>query len=250
MSGHNKWSTIKHKKGAADAKRGKIFTKIIKEIAVAVKMGSADPDSNPRLRLAILNAKANSMPTDNVKRAIAKASGEGGSVVYSELTYEGYGAGGVAVVVEVLTDNKNRAVSDVRFAFTKCNGNLGQDGSVSWMFHKKGIFLFDSTKITEDDLMEKMLEAGAEDLVDEGDFFKVVSEFKNFESVKKWFDDNKVEYDEANVTMLPENTVNLTDVKAANSVLKLINMLEDCDDVQNVYSNFEIDDSIADQLEQ
>ncbi len=249
MSGHSKWSTIKRKKGAADAKRGKIFTKLIKEITVAVKMGGPDPDANPRLRMAIINAKSNSMPLDNVKRAIAKASGEGDASNYTEIIYEGYGAGGVAVIVEVLTDNKNRAVSEVRHAFSRSNGNLGSSGSVGWMFHKKGSFLFEKESYDEDQLMEMMLEAGGDDIVDDGDIFQVICEPSEFENVKSWFDENDGKYAEAEVTMIPDNTVCLTQVKDANNVLKLINMLEDCDDVQNVYANFEIDDAIEDQIE-
>lgn len=250
MSGHSKWSTIKRKKGAADAKRGKIFTKLIKEISVAVKMGGPDPDANPRLRMAVMNAKSNSMPLDNVKRAISKASGEGDGANFMELMYEGYGAGGVAVVVEALTDNKNRAVSEIRHAFSRSNGNLGANGSVSWMFHKKGNFLFEQERYSEDDLMEMMLEAGCEDMVDGGDVFQVLCETADFEEVKKWFDENNAQYVEAGITMVPDNSVNLTEVKDANNVLKLINMLEDCDDVQNVYANFEIDDAIADDVEE
>ncbi len=249
MSGHNKWSTIKHKKGAADAKRGKVFTKIIKEITVAVRLGGPDPDMNPRLRMAMLSAKSSSMPLDNVKRAISKASGESGGAIYLELVYEGYGAGGVAVILDVLTDNKNRAVSEIRHAFSRSGGNLGESGSVAWMFSKKGSFLIPKSVCSEEVLMEHMLNAGADDLVDEGDYFQVLCNYTSFEEVKNYFDENKITYEEATLSMIPANNVTLTDVKEANNVLKLINMLEDCDDVQNVYANFEIDDSIADEVE-
>ena len=249
MSGHSKWSTIKRKKGAADAKRGKIFTKLIKEIVVAVKAGGPDPDSNPKLRNAILNAKSNSMPKDNITRAIKKAAGEDGGADYMEIIYEGYGPAGVAFLVEALTDNKNRAVGEIRHAFSKNGGNLGKNGSISWMFARKGTFQFDKEKYDEDTLMEHMLEAGAEDMTDEGNTWQILCEVSDFESVQKYFDENNVEYINASISMIPENYVEIKDVETATKVLKLYDALEDLDDVQNLYANFNIPEEIQAQIE-
>jgi YebC/PmpR family DNA-binding regulatory protein len=238
MSGHNKWSTIKHKKGAADAKRGKVFTKIIKEITVAAKMGGADPLGNPRLRTAIDKAKAENMPKDNIERAIKKGSGDMDGVTYEETTYEGYGPGGAAVLVEVMTDNRNRTVSDVRSIFTKCNGNMGEAGCVSWMFAKKGLIVF-SKQNDFDKLFEAALEAGADDVVDEDEQIEVLTDPSSFIEVREALEKAGLKYESAEVTMIPQTMVKL-EGKQAETMLKLMDRLEDNDDVQNVYANFDI----------
>ncbi|MRR07490.1 MAG: YebC/PmpR family DNA-binding transcriptional regulator, partial [Deltaproteobacteria bacterium] len=225
MSGHNKWSTIKHKKGAADAKRGKIFTKIIKELTVAAKMGGADPDANPRLRTAIDKAKSENMPKDNIERAIKKGSGGLEGVNYEETTYEGYGPGGVAVLVEVMTDNRNRTVSDVRSIFSKCNGNMGEAGCVSWLFDKKGLIVY--PKSTDfDALFEAALEAGADDVTDEEGQIEVVTDPSAFIEVREALEKAGFKHDSAEVTMIPQTMVKL-DGKQAESMLKLMDRLED-----------------------
>jgi len=238
MSGHNKWSTIKHKKGAADAKRGKVFTKIIKEITVAAKLGGADPLGNPRLRTAIDKAKAENMPKDNIERAIKKGSGDMDGVTYEETTYEGYGPGGAAVLVEVMTDNRNRTVSDVRSIFTKCNGNMGEAGCVAWMFSKKGLIVF-SKQNDFDKLFEAALEAGADDVVDEDEQIEVLTDPSGFIEVREALDKAGFKYESAEVTMIPQTMVKL-EGKQAETMLKLMDRLEDNDDVQNVYANFDI----------
>ncbi len=248
MSGHSKWSTIKRKKGAADAKRGKIFTKLAKKITVAVKQGGPDPDSNSTLKLAISDAKSLSMPKDNIERAIKKAAGIKDGVVFNESTYEGYGPGGVAVLVEVLTDNKNRTVSEVRHAFSKNGGNLGESGSVAWMFNKKALFTFDKATIGEDELMEHVFEAGAEDMSEEDDSFEVVGEFQEFENIKKYFDDNNITYTTGVVTMIPDNNVTIDNIKDAEKMMKLMDMLDESDDVQKIYSNFEFSPEVEKEL--
>jgi YebC/PmpR family DNA-binding regulatory protein len=238
MSGHNKWSTIKHKKGAADAKRGKIFTKLIKEISIAAKIGGSDPGGNPRLRTAVDKAKAENMPKDNIERAIKKGAGEMEGINYEETTYEGYGPGGVAVLVEVMTDNRNRTVSDVRSIFSKCNGNMGESGCVSWMFDKKGLIVF--SKETEfEKLFEEALEAGAEDVAEEEDQIEVTTDPANFIEVRESLEKAGFKYESAEVTMIPQTMVKL-EGKQAESMLKLMDRLEDNDDVQNVYANFDI----------
>lgn len=246
MSGHNKWSTIRHKKGAADAKRGKIFTKLIKEITVAAKMGGADPEGNPRLRTAIDKAKAENMPKDNIERAIKKGTGDMDGVVYEETTYEGYGPGGVAVLVEVMTDNRNRTVSDVRSIFSKCNGNMGESGCVSWLFDQKGLIVF--AKDTDfDSLFEAALEAGADDVSDEGDQIEVLTDPAGFITVREALEKAGFKYESAEVTMIPQTMVKL-EGKQAESMLKLMDRLEDNDDVQNVYANFDISQEDMEQL--
>ena len=249
MSGHSKWSTIKRKKGALDAKRGKIFTKLIKEIVVAVKSGGPDPDANPKLRMAIINAKSSSMPKDNISRAIKKAEGADGGDDYMEITYEGYGPGGVAFLVEALTDNKNRAVGEIRHAFSKNGGNLGKNGVIAWMFERKGTFEFVKEDFDEETLMEHMLESGAEDMTDEGNTWQIISEASEFDNVRQYFEDNNIEFTNASIAMIPENSVEVTDVPTAEKLLKLYDVLEDLDDVQNLYANFNIDPSIEDQIE-
>jgi YebC/PmpR family DNA-binding regulatory protein len=238
MSGHNKWSTIKHKKGAADAKRGQVFTKLIKEITVAARLGGGDPEGNPRLRAAMDKGKAENMPKDNIERAIKKGTGELEGVTYEEINYEGYGPGGVAVLVEVMTDNRNRSVSDIRSIFTKCNGNMGETGCVSWMFDKKGFIVFPKT-VDFDKLFEASLEAGAEDVTDEGEQIEVITDPINFMEVRESLVKAGFKSESAEVTMIPQTMVKL-EGKQAENMLKLMDRLEDNDDVQNVYANFDI----------
>jgi YebC/PmpR family DNA-binding regulatory protein len=247
MSGHSKWSTIKRKKGAADAKRGKLFTKIIKEIMVAARFGGGDINSNPRLRTAVLAAKAENMPKDNIERAIKKGTGELEGVNYEELTYEGYGPGGVAMMLEVLTDNKNRTVADVRHTFSKHNGNLGEGGCVSWMFEKKGLIVIDKEKVDEDRLIEVALDAGALDVKDAGKEFEVATDTANFETVKKVMEEAGFKSTYSEVTMVPQTTVRLSG-KEAEQMLKLMEGLEDSEDVQKVYANFDISDEEMERL--
>lgn len=238
MSGHNKWSTIKHKKGAADAKRGKVFTKIIKEISVAAKLGGGDPAANPRLRTAVDKAKAENMPKDNIERAIKKGAGGMEGVTYEEIIYEGYGPGGAAVLVEVLTDNRNRSVSDIRSIFTKSNGNMGESGCVAWMFSKKGLILYDKS-VDFERLFESAIEAGAEDVAEQDEQFEVTTEPGSFIEVREALDAAGFKHTSAEITMIPQTLVVL-EGKQAESMLKLMDKLEDNDDVQNVYSNFDI----------
>ena len=248
MSGHSKWSTIKRKKGAADAKRGKIFTKLIKEISLAARLGGGDPEGNARLRQAILAAKAENMPKDNIDRAIKKGMGAAeGGVNYEELTYEGYGPGGVAVLVEVMTDNKQRTVAEIRHIFSKSGGNLGENGCVAWIFEKKGTISIEKTVADEEKLMEIALEAGAEDVRDDGDEYTLVTEVSAFEDVRSAIEAEKISYVEAKITMVPQNEVKLDSGKA-ESMLKMMEKLEDNDDVQNVYANFDIDDEVMEKL--
>ncbi len=248
MSGHSKWSTIKRKKGAIDAKRGKIFTRLIKEITVAARSGGGDPDGNPRLRSAILSAKTENMPKDNIARAIKKGTGEIAGEVYEEILYEGYGPGGVAVLVECMTDNRNRTVADIRHYFAKSNGNLGESGCVAWMFDKKGTILIDKQSISEDELMEVALEAGAEDVVEEESEYQVITAPEDFDEVREALEKAEVKTSEASVSMIPQNTVEVTEEKLARALMKLLESLEDHDDVQNVHANFDIDDDLMEQL--
>jgi YebC/PmpR family DNA-binding regulatory protein len=238
MSGHNKWSTIKHKKGAADAKRGKIFTKLIKEISIAAKLGGGDISANPRLRTAVDKAKSENMPKDNIERAIKKGAGGMEGVNYEEVMYEGYGPGGVAVLVEVLTDNRNRTVSEVRSVFTKCNGNMGEAGCVAWMFDKKGLIVYPNNTDFEK-LFEIAIEAGAEDVSEEDEQIEVTTEISNFLEIKDALENAGLKYDSAEITMIPQTLVKL-EGKQAESMLRMIERLEDNDDVQNVYANFDI----------
>lgn len=247
MSGHSKWSSIKHKKGAADAKRGKIFSKLIKEITVASRLGGGDPDGNPRLRTAISAAKAENMPKDNIERAIKKGTGELEGVSYEEASYEGYGPGGVAVLVDCLTDNRNRAVADVKHLFERNGGTLGEPGCVAWMFEQKGLIVFDVDKVDEEQLLELALEAGAEDVKEEETEFNVITDPSDFESVKKAFDDAGLSYTFSEVTMIPKNTVKV-EGKKAQQMVNLMQALEDNDDVSNVYANFDISDEVLEAL--
>jgi YebC/PmpR family DNA-binding regulatory protein len=244
MSGHSKWSSIKHKKGAADAKRGKIFTKLIKEITVAARMGgSGDPDTNPRLRTAIAAAKSENMPKDNIERAIKKGTGELEGVNYEENTYEGYGPGGAAVFLESLTDNKNRAVADIRHIFSKCGGNMGENGCVAWMFDKKGYIVVERSVVDEDTLMEVALDAGAEDVREDDSNFEVITAPEDFETVKAAVEAGEIKYLDAEVTMLPQNTTDLKG-KEAEQMIRLMDMLDDCDDVQKVSTNADIPEDL------
>lgn len=244
MSGHNKWSTIKHKKGAADAKRGKVFTKLIKEISVAAKLGGGDPAANPRLRTAIDKAKAENMPKDNIERAIKKGAGGLEGVNYEEIVYEGYGPGGTAVLVEVMTDNRNRSVSEVRSIFTKNNGNMGEAGCVAWMFSQKGLLVL-AKDVDFEQLFEAAIEAGAEDVSEEDEQFEVTTDPSSFIEVREALEAKGFKFVSAEVTMIPQTMVAL-EGKHAESMLKLMDKLEDCDDVQNVYANFDIS---ADEME-
>ena len=247
MSGHSKWSTIKRKKAATDAKRGKIFTKLIKEITVAARMGGGDVNANPRLRTAVAAAKAENMPNDNVERAIKKGTGALEGVSYEEAFYEGYGPGGAAVLVESLTDNRNRTVADVRHIFSKSGGSLGEAGCVAWMFEKKGLLVFEKDAVEEETLMEAVLDAGAEDIRDEESTFEVITAPEDFEVVKQALDEKGMGYVLAEITMLPQTTVKLED-KHAEQMLKLMDSLEDSDDVQKVYSNFDISEKTLETL--
>ena len=249
MSGHSKWATIKHKKGAADAKRGKVFTKLIKELMVAARMGGGNPEGNPRLRAALLAAKAENMPKDNIDRAIKKGTGELEGVNYEEFAYEGYGPAGVAVLVNIMTDNRNRAASEVRHIFSRNSGNLGEAGCVAWMFNKKGSIVFDKKAMPEEELIELALEAGAEDVKDQEDQFEVITSPEDFLNVKAAFDDRELKYELAEITMSPQTTVRIEDPKTAQQLLRLMDALEDSDDVQNVYANFDIPDQIIESLE-
>jgi len=239
MSGHNKWSTIKHKKGAVDAKRGKTFSKLIKEISIASRTGGGDPDGNPRLRTAINAARAANMPKDNVDRAIKRGTGEIEGVSYEEIIYEGYGPGGVALLVEALTDNKNRTVAEVRHIFDKYTGNLGESGCVAWIFEKKGIVVVSASGLNEDVVMELALEVGAQDVKMEGDTFEITTEPGDFEAVRQAVEDKRWKIEWAESTMIPQNTVKL-DGKKAEQMLKMMDALDDHDDLQRVFANFDI----------
>jgi YebC/PmpR family DNA-binding regulatory protein len=246
MSGHSKWATIKHKKGALDAKRGKIFTRLIKEITIAAKQGGGDPDGNPRLRTAILAAKAENMPADNIKRATQRGTGELEGVNYEEITFEGYGPGGVAIIVETLTDNRNRTVSEIRHSFSKHGGNLGSSGSVLHMFSKKGVIAVDKSAATEEKLMDIVLEAGGEDLNDEGDTWEITTDPAGYEGVLNAVKAANIPVENSEVTMVASTYTQLDDTQA-RQMMRLLEALEDFDDSQNVYSNF---DMTAEQMEQ
>lgn len=248
MAGHSKWANIKHRKGAADAKRGKIFTRLIKEITVAARMGGGDIDGNPRLRAAVNTAKQVNMPKDNIARAIKKGTGEIEGEVYDEILYEGYGPGGVAVLVECMTDNRNRTVADIRHYFAKSNGNLGESGCVAWMFDKKGVIAVDKGGIGEEELMDLALEAGAEDVVEEESGFQVLTAPEVFEAVREALEQAGVAMASAEVSMVPKNIVEVTDEDVAKSLMKLLDNLEEHDDVQNVHANFDMDDALVEKL--
>jgi YebC/PmpR family DNA-binding regulatory protein len=247
MSGHSKWSSIKHKKGAADAKRGKVFTKLIKELSVAARLGGKDADSNPRLRTAVAAAKAENMPKENIERAIKKGTGELEGVTYEEFTYEGYGPGGVAVLVDVLTDNKNRTVADIRHIFERHGGNLGESGCVSWMFSQKGLIVFPKGQTDEEKLFELALDAGAEDINESDDEFEVTTDPPSFEQIKVTLENAGLKPTYAEITMIPSTTVNL-EAKQAQQMLSLMEFLEDNDDVNHVYANFDISDKVMEEI--
>lgn len=241
MSGHSKWHTIKHKKGAADAKRGKVFTRIIKELTVAARAGGGDPDTNPRLRTIVAEAKSVNMPAENIKRAIQRGTGELPGVNYEEATYEGYGPGGAALIIEVLTDNRNRTVGEIRHLLTKHNGNLGESNSVAWMFSKKGYIVVDKRAVDEEKLLNAVLEAGGDDVRDDEDNWEIISEPSAFEAVREAVKGLGVEPASAEIAMLPQNYVKL-EGKEASQMVKLMETLEDHDDVQHVWSNFDIEE--------
>jgi YebC/PmpR family DNA-binding regulatory protein len=241
MSGHSKWHTIKHKKGAADAKRGKAFTRIIKELTVAARNGGGDPGSNPRLRTIIADAKANNMPRENIERAIRRGTGEEPGVSYEEITYEGYGPGGVALLIQSLTDNKNRTVGEIRHMMSKYNGNLAAENSVAWMFSRKGQVVVEKAKADEETLLNAALDAGADDLNDDGSAWEIVCSPENFEKVRDAVKGLGVEPASAEVAMIPQNYVKLQG-KEAQQMLKLMEALDDHDDVQHVWANFDIEE--------
>jgi len=246
MSGHSKWATIKHKKGALDAKRGKIFTRLIKEISIAAKSGG-DPDTNPRLRTAIAAAKAENMPADNIKRAIQRGTGELPGATYEEFTLEGYGPGGVALLLDVNTDNRNRTVSEIRHAFGKNGGNMAEAGAVAWMFHKKGDIVVPKSAASEDQLMSIVLEAGADDLRDDGETWEVITEPSAFETVVEAVKKAGIQPTSAEVAMIPQNYIKL-EGQQAGQMIRLVEALEDHDDVQHVHSNFDIDQKVLEEV--
>ncbi len=248
MAGHSKWNNIKRKKAAVDAKKNKIFTKIIRELMVAARMGGGDPEMNSRLRLAIDKAKSVNMPKDNIKKAIKKGTGELGGQNYEELSYEGYGPAGVAVLIKTLTDNKNRTASAVRSYLTKHSGNLGENGCVSWLFHQKGVFTFENIA-SEDDLTNIALEIEAEDYKYDDGYGEIFCEPDDYETVKKNLDESEYKYSNAEITMIPDTTVTL-DERDAEKMLKIMDSLEDDDDVQDIYTNYDIPDEIMEKLEQ
>lgn len=243
MSGHSKWATIKRKKAVTDSRRGKIFTQIIKEITIAAKSGGGDPAGNPRLRLAIDKAKSNNMPADNIKRAIMKGTGELPGVSYEDVTYEGYGPGGVALIIESVTDNKNRTVSEIRHLLERGGGKLGAAGSVAWMFHKKGTIRTPKGSMSEDDMLSIVLDAGADDLRLDGDSFEITTAPESFEAVKKAIEEKHIPIEEAEIHKVPENNVRVEGAEA-EKVLKLMEALEEHDDTQHVYANFDIDEKV------
>jgi len=247
MSGHSKWATIKHKKGALDAKRGKIFTRLIKEISIAAKNGGGDVDMNPRLRTAVAAAKAENMPADNIKRAIQRGTGELPGVSYEEFTLEGYGPGGVAILAEISTDNRNRTVSEMRHVFSKNGGNMAEAGAVAWMFHKKGDIIIAKSAAKEEDLMNIVLEAGAEDLRDDGETWEILTEPSAFEAVHEAVKKAGIMPESASVAMIPQNYIKL-EGSQANTMIRLMEALEDQDDVQNVHSNFDIDQKLLEEV--
>ncbi|MCX7848208.1 MAG: YebC/PmpR family DNA-binding transcriptional regulator [bacterium] len=244
MSGHSKWATIKHKKAALDAKRGKIFSRMSKEITIAAKLGGGDPDMNPRLRNAIQAAKAVNMPSDNIERAIKKGTGELPGVSYEEITYEAYGPAGVGLLIRVLTDNRNRAASEVRATLERKGGSLAGTGAVSWQFSKKGLIVVEKQHANEDDLLLLVSDAGAEDMKVTEDTFEIITPVDSFEAVKKALEDHKIPTRSAELAMLPASTVKITDEKDAAAMLKLLEAIEDLDDVQDVYSNFDMDEEL------
>ncbi len=248
MSGHSKWHSIRHKKAAKDAKRGKLFTKLIKDITVAARDGGGDPDLNPRLRRAIEKAKAANMPAENIERAIKKGTGELPGVTYESVVYEGYGPGGVAILIHAYTDNKNRTVAEIRHIFSKKGGNMAGAGSVAWLFSKKGLIIVDKSVIDEDSLLEIVLDAGAEDLKAEGSTYEIYCEPAVLETVRQALEDKGIAYQSADITMVPSTTVQISDEHTARQLLSLMEALEEHDDVENVYSNFDIPEDLMEKI--
>ncbi|MFC1548835.1 YebC/PmpR family DNA-binding transcriptional regulator [Candidatus Omnitrophota bacterium] len=249
MSGHSKWASIKHKKGAVDAKRGKIFTKLIREITVAAREGGGNPEANPRLRLAIQKAKDSNMPADNIDRGIKKGTGELEGVSYENVSFEGYAPGGVAIIVEGLTDNKNRTTSEVRSIFSKRGGNMAGEGSVAFQFERKGVFMVKRQDAKEDELLDVALESGAEDLTSDEDFFQIICAPQDFDKVRSGLTEKNVKLESGELSQVPNNTIKVEDAETARKILALVEDLEDNDDVQNVYTNFDIPDEILKQIE-
>ena len=247
MSGHSKWASIRHKKGAVDAKRGKIFTKLIKELTVAARLGGGDANGNPRLRAAIQAAKAENMPKDNIERAIKKGTGELEGTSYEETNYEGYGPGGVALLVDCLTDNKNRTVADLKHIFDRHGGSLGEPGCVAWNFSQKGVIVFDRDEVDEEKLLDLALEAGAEDVKEGASQFEVIIEPSDFEAVRKAFEDAGLVYSLAEISMIPQSTVRI-EGKKAEQMLNLMEALEDHEDISHVYANFDIPDEVMEAM--
>lgn len=247
MAGHSKWANIKHRKEAQDNKKGKIFTKIARELTVAAKIGGGDPASNSRLCLALDKARASNMPKDNVERAVKKGTGEGNDQIFEDITYEGYAPGGVGILVKTLTDNRNRTIMEVRTVITKRGGSMAEAGSVAWQFENKGIIEVPVTACSEDDIMNYVLEAGAEDVVTDGDIYSITTEPAEFENVKKHLEENNIQIDFAELSMKPKTTIDV-EGEAAKKLIALVEALEDLDDVQEVYGNYKIDDSVFDEL--
>lgn len=249
MSGHSKWANIKHKKAAKDAKRGKIFTRLAKEITIAAREGGGDVDANPRLRLAVLNAKAENVPAENIKRAIQKGTGEIEGAVYEEIVYEGYAPFGVAIILETVTDNRNRTFPEIRSQFGKLGGSIGEPGSVAWNFDRKGVIKIKTNGKSEDDLMEIVLESGAEDLEFDEEISRIITDFESLTSVYKFCEEKKLEIAESKFEYIPKNTILIDKINDARKVIKFIDTIEDLDDVQNIYANNEFPDEIMEQLE-
>ncbi len=247
MAGHSKWANIKHRKAAQDAKKGKVFTKIAKELTVAAKIGGGDPEMNPRLRVALDKARAANMPKDNVERAIKKGTGDGNEANFEQVNYEGYGPGGVAILIQTLTDNRNRTVSEVRSTLTKRGGSMGEAGSVAWIFEQKGIIQVKKDAVDEDTLMMIAIDAGAEDIQVEDDVYEIICEPKEYWAVKDALEENNIEMLHSEITMKPQNTVPLGK-EDAEKLMKLIDFLEDLDDVQEVFANFDIDDEVMEEI--
>lgn len=247
MSGHSKWASIRHKKGAVDAKRGKVFSRLIKEITVAARLGGGDPGGNPRLRAAIQAAKAENMPKENIERAIKKGTGELEGTSYEEYNYEAYGPGGVAMMIDCLTDNRNRTVADIKHIFERHGGNIGEPGCVSWMFEKKGLIVFEKNSVEEEKLLDLALEVGAEDIKESETQLEVLLDPSDFESIKKAFDDEGLGYTLAEISMIPQNTVRL-EGREAERMLSLMEALEENDDINHIYANFDIPDEVMEAL--
>jgi YebC/PmpR family DNA-binding regulatory protein len=248
MSGHSKWSTIKHKKAKLDNKRAKVFTKIGKEIMVAVKLSGSDPDNNSRLKLALQKARISNMPSDNIKKLIQKAAGDNNNTNYEELVYEGYGVGGAAVIVDVMTDNRNRTAGEIRHIFDKCGGNMGETGCVSWMFDSRGLISYNLDKVDEDEITMVAIENGAVDVEVEDGMLNVYTEIKDFDNVKNALEESFQEAEVAELTKIPRDNIEILDIEQAKLLVKMMDLLEDNDDVQDTYSNFDFSDDIAGQL--